>query len=173
MQLVDAGHRHRLLGRVDDAAVAARRQHHETAILHVKDGRMLVVMLVGNGLAQEFGRRVVRGVAAEAVRRLAELLERIGQDLFVGFALDLAGRESVADDDRRALAQHDADVARRQRAPVEIAEVAELAGRAGRLHAMAEIVLAAGIELDVGRQHASDICRGSRSGRRSDRSGRG
>ena len=61
---------------VDDAPVAAGRDHHEAAILHVKDGGVLMVMLVGHDFAEQFGGRVMAGVAAEPVLH-AELSKRL------------------------------------------------------------------------------------------------
>jgi hypothetical protein len=53
------------------------------------------------------------------------------------------------------FAQDNANVARCERASVEIAEIAELAGRARWYHAMAKIVFAARVKLDVCGQYAT------------------
>ena len=116
---------------------------------------MLVVVLVRNGLPGKLGRGVVRGIAAQSIRRHAELFERIGQDFFIGPTLDLAGRERVPADHGWSLAQHDSDLVRRQRAAVEIAEVTKRAGRSRGHDTMAEIVLASRVELDVGGQRVA------------------
>ena len=154
MQLDDAGHLLRLLDRVNDATMTARRDHDQPAILHVKDRGVLVVVLVRDSFSQQLGGCVVTGVAAEPVRD-AELLQRIGQNSFVGTALDLTGRKGMATNNRRAFAQHDRDFARLERAPVQIAEIAESARRAGWQDTAAEVVLAASIKLYVGGQRAA------------------
>ena len=51
MDLLDAGRFLRLLHRIDDAAMAARRYHDKAAILHVEDRGVLVIVFIGNGLA--------------------------------------------------------------------------------------------------------------------------
>src|SRR5262249_39534330 len=61
----------------------------------------------------------------------------------------------MATNNRRAFAQYDRDFARLERAPVQIAEIAEGARRAGRQDAVAEVVLAASIELYVGGQRVA------------------
>src|SRR5215204_1826035 len=94
---------------------------------------------------------VVARVAAEPVL-LRELDDCVRQDALDARALDLARCEGVARDDRRGLAEHGRDLLRRKFAPVEHAEIGELARCAPALIAMAEIVLAAGVELDVGRE---------------------
>ena len=72
-------------------------------------------------------------------------------------ALDLAGGESMAGDHGRRLAQHGRDLLRRQLPAIQRAEIGELAlGRRG-VDAVTEIVLAAGIELDVGRQLVAEF----------------
>jgi hypothetical protein len=97
----------------------------------------------------------VRGITAEAICRLCELLECVRQDFFIRLPFNLSGGESMADDDCRVLAQHDAYIACRERTTVELTEIAELARSARWYHAMAEIVFAAGIEFDVSREHAA------------------
>ncbi len=97
----------------------------------------------------------MRGIAAEAVCRFSELLGRIGQDFFIRLPFNLSRGEGMASDHCRVLAQHDAYIACRERAAVEIAEVAELARSASRLHAMAEIIFATCIKLDVSREYAA------------------
>lgn len=44
--LIDARDGHRRAHRIDDAAMTARREHHETASLHVVDGGDLVIKVV-------------------------------------------------------------------------------------------------------------------------------
>jgi hypothetical protein len=65
---------------------------------------------------------------------------------------DLAGRECLAADHNRRFTQHDLDILPGEIAPVEHAEIAELALRAGADIALAEIVLAAGVHGQIGRQ---------------------
>jgi hypothetical protein len=105
----------------------------------------------GTILAQQLGRRVVAGVAAEPVLH-GEFHAGIGQHLLDAGALDLAGGEGVADD-CGILRQHGLDLARRELAPVQGAEIGELARHA--VIAVAEIVLAAGVEGQLRRQHAA------------------
>ena len=92
---------------------------------------------------------IVAGVAAEPVLH-GEFDPLFGSTFSMLRALDLAGGEGMTDDRRRILRQHGLDVARRQLAPVERAELGKLSWRAAV--AMAEIVLAAGVEREVGRQ---------------------
>ena len=89
-------------------------------------------------------RALPRGVVDEAVRQHA--LDAV--------ALDLAGREGVVRDHGRRLAQHRRHLVRVDLAALECAVLTQLPRRAAA-EAMAEIVLAAGIELQVGRQHAA------------------
>ena len=69
-------------------------------------------------------------------------------------ALDLAGGESMAGDHGGISAQHGLDLARRELAPIERTEIGELAWVAP-VYAMTEIVLAAGVEREVGGQDAA------------------
>lgn len=107
-----------------------------------------------SGIAGEFGSAVVAGVAAEPVLDAA-FDEGIVQDALDRPALDLAGGEGVAGDDGRRLAQNRRDLLCDEVAPVELAEIGELALHRTRADAMAEIVLAAGIELEVGRERSA------------------
>src|ERR1700719_4030266 len=104
-------------------------------------------MLIRDDLALQFGRcemRVLSGIAAKPV--LDPVLHHgVGQDLFDAGALDLPGGESVAGDYGRVLAQDGGDLPSRQSAPIERAEVGQLALRPDQT--MAEIILAAGVEL--------------------------
>src|SRR6516165_11011613 len=93
--------------------------------------------------------RVLRGVAAEAV--LDPIFHHgVGQNLLDAGAPDLPGGEGVAGDHSWVLAQHGRDLVSRQGAPIERAKVGQLAGRPDQ--AMAEVVLAASVELHVRRQ---------------------
>src|SRR3954463_3658807 len=91
------------------------------------------------------------GIAAKPVLD-AEFGEGLRQDALAAAARDLAGRKRMARDHGRRLAQHGRDPLRCQLAAIERAEIGELAFCSGCTDAMTEIVLAAGIELDVGRQ---------------------
>src|SRR5262249_28571368 len=149
MQLLDAGDLLRLSNSVENAGVAARGDDDETAILHVKAGRVLVRMLIRDDLALQLCRRemgVLGGVAPETI--LDPVLPHgVGQYLLEAGGLDLPGGEGVAGDHGRVFAQDGRDSLRRQRAPVESAEVGQLAGCPDE--AMAESVLPAGVEFHV------------------------
>ena len=111
-------------------------------------------MLVRHDLALQFGRRVVAVVAGGAIL-LGVIDKAVRQDALHAAARDLAGREGVVLDHGRRLAQHHRDLVRDDRATIERAEFAVLPLRRRRADAMAEIVLAACVELYVGRKHAA------------------
>ena len=116
---------------------------------------MLVDVLVRHDLALQLGRRVVAVVAAEPVLH-GVIDEAVGQDALHAVArLILPVVKAWSGDHRRRLAQHRRDLLRGDLAAVERAEFAELPRRRRAADAMAEIVLAAGIELEVGRQHVA------------------
>src|SRR6516225_10804314 len=106
--------------------------------------------------------RVLGSVAAEAV--LDPILHNgVGQDLFDAGALDLPGGEGVAGDHGRMLAQDGRDLLSRQSEPIERAKVGQLARRPNQT--MAEIVLAAGVELHVRWQRATILVEESHQAR--------
>src|SRR6478752_140130 len=131
--------------------MAAGTDHDQTHIPDIKAGRMLVNVLVRNNLALHLRRQVVTDIAAEPVLH-AEFDPGLRQDAFAAAARDLAGGESMARDHGRGFAQHGRNLLRRKLTAIQRAEIRELAlGRRGA-DAVTEIVLAAGIELEVGRQ---------------------
>ena len=117
---------------------------------------MFVDVLVGDDLAVHLGGQIMAGVAAEPVLD-AELDPGLRQDALAAAARDLAGGERVSGDHGRRFAQHGRDLLRRELAAVEGAEIGELALGRRRTDPVAEIVLAAGIELDVGRQLVAEF----------------
>src|ERR1017187_9984571 len=121
---------------------------------HVKAGRMLVVMLVGNRLSEQFSRRVMGGVTAQPILD-AKLFERVGQNFFVGQALDLPRGEGMVTDDGRSLAQYDTHISRRECTTIKINEIAELTRFSSPLHPMTEVVFTSGVELHIRRQRAA------------------
>ena len=100
-------------------------------------------MLVWDDLPLQFGWAVMVGIAAEPVLHPA-LDECVWQDPLDRAALDLAGRERMAGDDRRSLAEHGCDVVGREIAAVELAEIRELS-LPGGAKPVTEIVLTAGV----------------------------
>src|SRR5262249_35696064 len=131
------------------ADMAAGADYHEAHIPDVEAGRVLVDVFVRNDLAVHLGRQIVAGIAAEAILD-AELDPGLRQDAFAAAARDLAGGEGVARDHGRRFAQHRRHLLRGELAAVERAEIGELALRGRRVNAMTEIVLAAGVEFDIG-----------------------
>src|ERR1017187_3183306 len=121
---------------------------------HVKAGRMLVVMLVGNRLSEQFSRRVMGGVTAQPILD-AKLFERVGKNFFVGQALDLPRGEGMVTDDGRSLAQYDTHISRRECTTIKITEIAELTRFSSPLHPMTEVVFTSGVELHIRRQRAA------------------
>ena len=91
----------------------------------------------------------------------------------IAAALDLAGGEGVTRDHGRRFAQHVVTFLRGELAAVKHAEIGELALVGVAADAMAEIVLAAGVEFDVGRQLVAEFFEEADAARRNDRSGRG
>jgi hypothetical protein len=85
--------------------MAAGAKHYETAILYVKAGSVLVIVLVIDDLAELIGRREVRRIAAEAVPHGVFDASAAGNS-FDGPALDLAGGKGVAGDHRRRFGEH-------------------------------------------------------------------
>ena len=109
-------------------------------------------MFVRREFALQFGGGVVAVVAARTGGRVVD--KAVGQDLLDAVALDFSGRESVAFDHGRGLAQHGLHLLCGDLLAVEDAELTVLPGR-GAADTMTEIILAAGIELHVGGQHAA------------------
>ncbi len=145
VHLLDARDLLRLAHRVDDADMAAGADHDQPLVPDVEAGGVLVDMLVGHDLAFHLRRQVVAGVAAGAVLE-RELDHGVRQHLLDAGALDLAGGEGLPADHDRALRQHHLHVVGRDIAAVEHAEVVELTRRRRAVVALAEIVLAAGVE---------------------------
>ena len=172
VNLLDARDFLGLLHRIDDADMAAGTDHDQTHIPDIEAGRMLVDVLVGNDLALHLRRQVVADIAAEPVLH-AEFDPGLRQDAFAAAARDLAGGEGMARDHGRGFAQHRRNLLRRKLAAIERAEIGELALGRRRADAVTEIVLAAGVELEVGRQLVAEFVEEADAGRRNDRSARG
>ncbi len=152
VNLLDAADLLGALQGVDDAGMPARADHYEPAAAEPEAGRVLVPMLVRLRLAGQLvcGEVVVHvgmRVAAEPVLD-PDLDPGVGQHMLDAGARDRAGREGVALDDDRILGQHRLDVERLQLAAVERTEIGEAAVGLAQ-EAVAEIVLAAGIEAQI------------------------
>src|SRR5262252_5419049 len=111
---------------------------------------MLVQMLIGYRLAACLlcgG----RNIATEPVlHRIVDVGVR--QDALEGLAFDHACRERVAGDHRGLGAEHDADLRRRELAPIEHAEFRKLTSSRSGGNAPAEVVLPTRVEGEVGSQ---------------------
>src|SRR6266571_4789725 len=150
MQLADTRHFHCLACGVDHAGVSAGSDHHQAAVLHVEAGAVLVEVLVGYEFAAGLG---VGGwhVTAHTVS-LAVLDLGIRQHALEAAPRDAPRSERMTHDHRRLLAINDLDLKGFKIAPVEYAPVAEVPRRPARGLAVAEIVLAADVESEIGRQ---------------------
>ncbi len=82
VDLLHAGNFLRLPRRIDDADMAAGADHHKALVLDVEDGGVFVNVFVRHDLALQFGRCVMRGVAAKAILD-RELHLRVRQDAFL------------------------------------------------------------------------------------------
>ena len=150
VHLAHARDLHRLSRRVDDAAMAARGNHDQAAVLQVEAGRVLAEMLVGDRLAL-CALVGVGDVAAEAVPGRV-LDQRVRQHALERGALDGPGRERLAGDDGRRRAHHHPHLERGELAAVEDAEVRQVARLRPGAEAAAEGVLAADVEREIGGQ---------------------
>src|SRR5689334_4080113 len=150
MNLLHARYLHRLPDRIHDADMTAGGNDDKALVLQVEAGRMLVNVLVGYDLAFHLGRQVMARIAPGAVL-LLEFDERVRQHLLDAVALDLACGEGVTANHDRRLAQHELDVPLGDVAAVEHSGVREVAHGAHPDIALAEIVLAAGVDCQLGR----------------------
>src|SRR6185312_7759970 len=150
----DARNAPRRLHRVDEAGMTARGDDDQTAILDDVAGGVLVVMQVGDDLAGPLLGGEMLGSATSAII-LTGLDQRVRQHALEGAALNMPAGEGVAVEMRR-LAQNGLNLGIGEVTAVEHAEEDGLI-LTRRLHiAVAEIGLAAGEELEVGR-HLSAV----------------
>src|SRR5262249_3490676 len=105
MYLLNTGCGLRLLDCVDDAAVAARCQHHQTFAFEQEIGSDLMLEIIGYKFSGVLRRCDLLGEAPEAIHD-TDFLCCVSKRPFKAALCNLPGSEGMICDDRRLLGHH-------------------------------------------------------------------